>query len=269
MLLKKLQPIAISIFLHAGIIVVLVIAALSNPKQAPATKPIQSYLLIDLPPVEVAAEDKVPEVPERNESDNAEATPRVIEEKPSVEVSNEVQARALEVKKEVKQPEPNVDIAVQKQPSDDSAKARVTDSAADLKTSTSNVLTNNVLTNSTKFIEALNATEIEKLSRNASVEFHQAKPLIDKSKPKSRNQQLKSISPDFAPESLDVMVLGQNGPNETTIRIDGFCATLTETDLLDPITRGATLWRNGGAACRKYDKFNGQLQISLDKFLKK
>lgn len=128
--------------------------------------------------------------------------------------------------------------------------------------------TSTIKSDTANFITALNSKKLNELSQQSAQAYRQPEQLIDKSKIQSKNAQLKAQSADFAPPGSGIIVLSEFGPNETTIMVDDSCMTVTKTDLLDPVDRGVSIWRLGGAGCKKYDKFNGQLQKSLDKYLK-
>jgi hypothetical protein len=248
---KKFQPLAFSILLHAGIIILLVSIALPHQQQEPEPESIKTYLLFDLPPLENNTVDNVQEV-----------TQNVIEEKP-VAVAKELEKSPLEIEQKVVPNEATTDTTSEIQPMDD----LVNETQTAITTKQTNTSSPNVLTHSSTFIEALNAVELERLSGDAIDEYRQPKALIDKTKTQSNHRALKAQSSDFAPPGSDIMVIGKFGLNETTIMVGDSCLTVTETELHDPITRGASVWRKGNPACAKYDKFDGQLQKSLDKFL--
>ncbi|MEP1446777.1 MAG: hypothetical protein ABJK37_11760 [Paraglaciecola sp.] len=125
----------------------------------------------------------------------------------------------------------------------------------------------NIRIGESSYIKNLNEKEFNKLSGSALREFKKPKPLLSRTGPLSTNQKLKQLSTSFAPVGSDIVVLSEFGPDETTILLGDSCFTITQTALDDKIYKGASRWSRSNG-CGKYDKFDGQLQKSLDKYLK-
>jgi hypothetical protein len=119
-----------------------------------------------------------------------------------------------------------------------------------------------------QFIQNLHLKELGRITKSSLNEFTKPKPLIDKTIPVSTNQRLKALSSSFAPKGSDIIVLSEFGPDETTIMLGDSCFTITQTALDDKVWKGSSLWAKSNS-CGKYDKYDGQLKRSLNKYLKK
>jgi hypothetical protein len=119
-----------------------------------------------------------------------------------------------------------------------------------------------------QYIQNLHSKELGTISESSLNEFRKPKPLIDKSTPLSTNQRLKALSSSFAPADSGIIVISEFGPDEKVIMLGDSCFTITQTALNDKIWKGASLWA-GSNSCGKYDKYDGQLQRSLNKYLQK
>jgi hypothetical protein len=118
-----------------------------------------------------------------------------------------------------------------------------------------------------QYFQNLQANELKQLAKNASEEFNKPKP-IGRSTPSSTNQRLKALSATFAATGSNIIVMSTFGADETNIILGDACFTITQTALDDKVTRGASVWKRS-SRCGAYDKFDGQLQKSLDKYLQK
>lgn len=132
----------------------------------------------------------------------------------------------------------------------------------------SNVL-DNIDAYSAQFLEDLNAKKLNELSINEVREMRRPKPLIDNTKVESKRAYQKRLSRDFAPKGTSILVLAEYGPDEKTIIVGDNCMTVTRTDLNDKVYSGGSVYKFGGQACASYDKYFGQLDASLNKYLKK
>ncbi|MGQ8364281.1 cell envelope integrity protein TolA [Glaciecola sp. 1036] len=252
MQLNKIKPFALSLVIHVAIIVLIFGIALPEQQHIDEQPSLKSYLYIKPPVIESSIIEPTTVKPEHVN------TVSPVEEANEIEKTTTVQNQPV--------PETVPIEIVDEQPK----KNAQAEQASLQNNATTNVNQTSTILNSTaKFITDLNSKKLNELSQHSAQAYRQPKPLIDKSKEHSINAQLKAQSADFAPPGSNIIVLSEFEPNETTIMVEDSCMTVTETDLLDPVTRGATLWRFGGAGCQKYDKFNGQLQKSLDKYLKK
>lgn len=118
------------------------------------------------------------------------------------------------------------------------------------------------------YIQNLHQVELERLSEGALRQYKEPKALGNKASEPNRNKELREASTSYAPKEANIIVLSEFGPNEKTILMNRKCITVPTTELDDPFWKGPKLWTTGNG-CGKYDKFNGQLQKSLDKHLKK
>lgn len=124
-----------------------------------------------------------------------------------------------------------------------------------------------VLNKSAKFIEGINQQARETMIEAETKAFQAPKPLVDKSKKLTTNQQLKANSASFVDPKTGIVVISTSGHDQITIRYGNACMLVTETPLDDKITRGRSRF-TGTNACSGYDPFDEQLQKSLDKYLK-
>ena len=276
MSLKKYQFLILSVAIHAGLILLVVGVALPKKQATNKTKPVKSYLFVKSPTIEPEVADMPEPVVEQNiQEEAAPVIQGLVEEQANVEaVKQETTQEAIQeviqesIKPETqtieKQPElvqnlesPELESSALESPQVESTTSKVTRNASSMRANTA------------KFIQDLNSQKLDELSFNEALEHRKPKPLIDRTKEKSKHAQRKALSTDFAPPGTDIMVLAEFGPNEKTVVIGDNCMTVTETDLNDKVYRGKSVYKFGGQACGGYDKFNGQLQKSLDKFLKK
>lgn len=119
-----------------------------------------------------------------------------------------------------------------------------------------------------QYMQNLHSKELGSISETSLNQFRKPKPLIDKSNPLSTNQRLKALSASYAPKGTDIIVLSDFGPDETTIMLGDSCFTITQTALDDKVWKGSSVWTKSNS-CAKYDKYDGQLKRSLNKFLQK
>jgi hypothetical protein len=230
MSLKRYQFLALSVVIHAGIVVLIVGVGLPQKVPLKTPKPVKSYLFVESP--NIKPEFTEPPKPAVEETTIQEGVSAIEEVSQKTQKPLNAEVQAVE-------------------------EAPVTKPVSSLSSNTA------------KFIQGLNAQKLDELLRHEAQEHRIPKPLIDKTKEKSRNAERRAFSTDFAPPGTDIIVLAEFGPNEKTVVIGGNCMTVTETDLNDKVHRGNTVYKFGGQACGGYDKFDGQLQKSLDKFLKK
>lgn len=124
------------------------------------------------------------------------------------------------------------------------------------------------LQNTRSIIKQLHEQEVSALAKE-SLQVFSTPQAIKTKKRKSQKADLNNpYEKTFAPQGADIEVISTFGPNEMTLMMKGTCVTVEQTDLLDKVYRGALILKGTGN-CGKQDKFNGQLQKSLDKFLKK
>lgn len=124
------------------------------------------------------------------------------------------------------------------------------------------------LKGASSYIQNLHQIEVERLSENALRQYKEPEAIGKQPSEPNINKELRQSSASYAPKEANIIVLSEFGPNEKTILMDGKCLKVTTTELDDPFWKGPKLWTSGNG-CGKFDKFNGQLQKSLDKYLKK
>lgn len=127
--------------------------------------------------------------------------------------------------------------------------------------------TNSILDKSTKFISEVNDLALDALSAEALNDYLTPKPIVDNSRKSPTERIQEEVNDSFAPKGANITVLQQLA-GETLILQGDACYRVQETALDDKIYRGRSVWL-GSSGCKRPDKFNGQLQISLDKYLKK
>jgi len=113
-----------------------------------------------------------------------------------------------------------------------------------------------------QYLQQMDTDQIKSLSRDALTSFRTPQPLNPEKGPKTTNQMIKERSEAFAPKGSGVLVLAESSHNDRLILLHGNCFRVTENE------RGEQQWQ-GSNGCGNYDKFNGQLKKSLDKYLKK
>lgn len=118
------------------------------------------------------------------------------------------------------------------------------------------------------YIQNLNSAERDALSRESMEAYDNPLANKNRSAPSSKNAELRKQSESFAGKVSGVTVLSQRSPDETIVKTNNGCYVVRQTAVDDRVWNGKQLW-TPTSACEKYDKFDGQLEISLDKFLKK
>jgi hypothetical protein len=118
-----------------------------------------------------------------------------------------------------------------------------------------------------RYIQEANNMALDELSSSSLSKFLKPKPINTNSSSTAAKRIQKDLDESFAPLGADITVVSQMG-SETLILHGESCYQVRETALDDKVYRGAAVW-TGSSACGKRDEFNGQLQISLDKYLKK
>ena len=281
----KKKYVAVSVIVHLTVIVGL--ATYMIPRHSPISQiqPLNSYLVIKpsrraqitpipVEPVEFAilANEAEPEVTKTTTEPSAEKEPSADKEpsaskEPSAdkEPSASKEPSAISPKKTASTdtipdvlPQPDIS-HIQKLP---------TVSEQKLRPSILDGTNKATLFSTSKHLQTLNNNAIEEMAREAASDFRAPKALVDKSRELSTNQQMKLDSTSFAEGDTGIVVISTFGDNETTIMHGGNCFTVPSTKLDDPMQRGPSVWM-ASSGCSGYDKFDGQLQKSLDKHLKK
>lgn len=243
MTLKTIQSAALSILLHCVFIFGLVSFTFSHqkPKQEVKKQPIKSYLFFE----------SLPAVPEPvNKTIDMEGEVVVQQEHNKEKSAQSINPEEIELE------------------IDPVAKSSSGEKKAAPPDTTASLPSHKLQTVVAQYFQNLDSKELDKLSENSLDEFRKPKPLIDKSAPLSTNQRLKALSSSFASKDSDIIVLSEFGPDETTIMLGDYCFTITQTALDDKVWKGASRW-TGSNSCGKYDKYDGQLQKSLNKYLQK
>ncbi|OFI33461.1 hypothetical protein BFC17_04165 [Alteromonas lipolytica] len=307
MQLNKIKPFVLSLFIHMAMIILIIAIDSPHPKQVNKRAGIQSYLYTKPAALEPTVKEPELIKPEHANSPPQVEKPYAIEQTMTVQNQALLKTKVKEhdlVKPEHANSHPQVEepyaieqtMTVQNQPVEEpyvieqtmtvqnqplpetraiervdeqprqNAQMEQRSQQNNAKADLNEIST--ILSNTTHFITELNSKKLNELSQRSAHAYRQPEQLIDKSKKQSKDARLEVQSADFAPPGSGIIVLSEFGPNETTIMVEDSCMTVTKTDLLDPINRGVSVWRLGGAGCQKYDKFNGQLQKSLDKYLK-
>lgn len=241
MKLKTIQSAALSILLHGIFIFVFVSFTSPYQNQEVKNKPIKSYLFFKN---SVAVSDPV-----NNTTDGLD---EVI-----VQGTHETEMSA----------QPNISEQI-KLEIDSFAKDSLGGEKTTSPGATATISAPKIQSVVSQYIQNLHSKELERIAESSINEFRKPKPLIDKSIPLSTNQRLKALSSSFAPKGSDIIVLSEFGPNEKTIMLGDSCFTITQTALDDKVWKGASLWARSHS-CGKYDKYDGQLQRSLNKYLQK
>jgi hypothetical protein len=238
MTLKTIQSTALSILLHCVFIFGLVSFTLPHqkPKQEVKQQLIKSYLFFDSPPSVSEPVNKTADMEDKvviQQAHNREksAQPTNLEE---IELEIDPVAKSSSGEKKTAPPD-----------------------------TTTSLPSHKLQTVVSQYFQNIDSKELDKLSENSLDEFRKPKPLIDKSIPLSTNQRLKALSSSFASKDSDII-----GPDETTIMLGDSCFTITQTALDDKVWKGSSRW-TGSNSCGKYDKYDGQLQKSLNKYLQK
>lgn len=125
----------------------------------------------------------------------------------------------------------------------------------------------NIQTGTFEYIQEANKTALDRLSSDSLSDYLKPKPINGNSRSRVSQKIQEELDKSFAPLGADITVVSKLG-TETLILHGDSCYQVHETELDDKVYRGAAVWTRSGA-CGKTDKFNGQLQISLDKYLKK
>jgi hypothetical protein len=241
MKLKTIQSAALSILLHGVFIFGLVSITLPYQKQKVQKKLIKSYLLFKSSAVVSEPVNNSTDMSDEVTVQGAHKTVTSTQANIPEEIELEIYSVAKLTLREEKTTSPD---------------ATATISSRKLQTVVS------------QYIQNLHSKELGTISESSLNEFRKPKPLIDKSIPLSTNQRLKALSSPFAPKGSDIIVISEFGPNEKTIMLGDSCFTITQTALDDKVWKGASLWA-GSNSCGKYDKYDGQLQRSLNKYLQK
>jgi hypothetical protein len=243
MTLKTIQSTALSILLHCVFIFGLVSFTLSHqkPKQELKKQPIKSYLFFESPP---AASEPVNK---------------------TADMEDQVVVQQARNKEKSAQPTNPEEIKLEIDPVAKSSSGEKKTAPPDTTESLPSLKLQTVVS---QYFQNLDSKELDKLSENSLDEFRKPKPLIDKSIPLSTNQRLKALSSSFASKNSDIIVLSEFGLDETTIMLGDSCFTITQTALDDKVWKGSSRW-TGSNSCGKYDKYDGQLQKSLNKYLQK
>jgi hypothetical protein len=257
--LYNLRFALLSIILHGLVVYAVFHAFKPYESTKPRLKPVKSYILIDTFKAPTAPEPKIIQIEE----------PLAIKEMVPVETQADTsEPQEAELQSQAATPSPeniaNPEVVKVTQTED---KINTIDIAPKLNPDIADSQPSS-LRGVSSYIQGLHQVEVERLSEGALREYKEPKSLTNKSAEPNRNKELREASSTFAPKEANIIVLSEFGPNEKTILMDGKCIKMTTTELDDQFWKGPKLWTSSNG-CGKYDKFNGQLQKSLDKYLKK
>ena len=104
--------------------------------------------------------------------------------------------------------------------------------------------------------------EINKLSQQSLAEFRQAKPLNEGFSQSSKQEVIDKLSAKYAAPNSGVKVIAETSHNEKLLSVKGNCFAVKRDE------NGDEQWLPS-SACGYQDPFNGQLQKSLNKYIKK
>lgn len=269
--------------IHLAIIIFLANQGSHKLKSKPYPAPIiKSYLLIKTtpkaPPLPDAEPEIVPEAlpetepePELTPSEENTVPKEAFPLKPELQANDSVDSTELitadnEVNTALKpeaietaEPEqaiPDETPPIQDLESHTQAEQNNTDT-----TPTSNILTS-PFGAAQNYFDQLNSNELNKLSKQALSDFNQPKALTKKKGTKDRAQMIKELTNEFAGPKSNIKVVAKNGHDETLLLLNGSCFQVKRNE------RNEQVWSSSNA-CGNYDPFNGQLQRSLNKYLKK
>lgn len=111
------------------------------------------------------------------------------------------------------------------------------------------------------YLNSLEQGEVSNLSQQSLTEFRKPKPLTQTFGQKSAEQYSQERSEAFAAKGSGVKVVAELGHGSTLVRVHGNC-------MMVKMEKGEQVW-TGSNACGPYDPFKGQLQKSLNKYLKR
>ena len=249
----------LSIFLHGLVIYALFHGFKPYETAKPKLKSIKSYLIIEAPKPEVEAVAEpiqLQELPTQREQLSVKKPPDI----PAS--TEEIKESHLTTRKEEVRTQPEVSKVT-----GNKEEVNTIDISPTLDTD-KNDSQSSSLKGVSSYIQNLHQVEVERLSEGALRQYKEPKAIGDQSSEPNINKELRQSSASYAPKEANIIVLSEFGPNEKTILMDGKCLKVTTTELDDPFWKGPKLWTSSNG-CGKYDKFNGQLQKSLDKYLKK
>ena len=243
---KSFKFLMISFFLHAALLVLIANGRLSLEKPNLEESPLNSYIIF-----------------------KARMLPGLKPESKSVVSEDEIDKVAI-----IEQPVPKLDSIAENKTQTTDSENTVTPTeitgvkkAENFPDSMAVEPTLDLQRKTTLFFENANEHAVEKLAGRSLNNYRQPKPIIDASKLSTIEQIQKDLNESFAPPGTDITVISQ-AADETLILNSGRCFRVVETALDDTIYRGASVW-NLAQGCGIVDKFDGQLKISLDKYLKK
>lgn len=251
--LKSIAP-----FLFLSLVLHLVVAWYFYNKKLPArvkekqTKAIKSYLVI------APTKQPEPEKPKLEEPVKADAIERKPEPSSITEVIDvsETQANKKTPKEQtnkqpteklVKQPEPKLQEPVTElsNPTPTPKTQRFSAAAA-----------------AQSYLNQLQNSEIDKLSSQSLSGFRQPKPVNEGFSQSSKKEVIDRMSAKFAAPNSGVKVVAETSHNEKLLSVHGNCFSVKRDE------NGDEKWLPSNA-CGYQDPFNGQLQKSLNKYVKK
>lgn len=112
------------------------------------------------------------------------------------------------------------------------------------------------------YLNQLQNREIDTLSSQSLSEFRQPKPLNEGFSQSSRKEVIDRMSAKFAAPNSGVKVVAETSHNEKLLSVHGNCFSVKRDE------NGDEKWLPS-TACGYQDPFNGQLQKSLNKYIKK
>lgn len=254
--MSKLKPIAP--FLLLSLVLHIILAWYFYNKKLPAkTKPVQSkavksYLVVA--PIEQTETTQLPE-------------PEPI--KPEVKkelIEPVVKAEKNEISAISKQPQTQNELPID-QPVKDLTKHQETKPQAlateqSTESPTTSTKRFSAAAAAQSYLSQLQNNEINKLSSQSLTDFRQVKPLNDGFSQSSKQEVIDRLSAKYAAPNSGVKVVAETSHNEKLLSVHGNCFSVKRDE------NGDEKWLPS-TACGYQDPFNGQLQKSLNKYIKK
>jgi len=238
---KSLTFLAFSLITHTVLILFVVSGKLPNDKQDNKKKTINSYITFKHPQKAISKPQDTAIEASNDASEQSLKKLKVAEEDKALAISNNslVEPEKISVVQEISKPP-----------------------VANPENSFTNI--QNV---TSQYIEGANKVAMDRLSSSSLKDSLAPKTIINKSRLPIPEQIQQELNASFAPIGTDIKVVSQIA-DETLILLGNACFKVKETALDSRLYRGAPVWTRS-SGCGDVDKFNGQLQMSLDKYLNK
>lgn len=241
---KLLQYLIYSIIVHIIIIALVVQVKKKDIKTKPKTQVLKSYLVV-APVKKKATQPPSPIKQEQVTSSESTAPEQESQSEQSVQLDTE----------------PDKPQIVSSPPAQPSIERKDTQSSATVVAKPNSV--KSPYASARNYLDQFNQQQIGELSKQGFSDLTRAKPLNPNKGPRTTQQIIDERSEAFAGRGSGIKVVGQFANGDQMIRLHGNCVRITD----DPVTGGQS-WQASNA-CGKRDEFNGQLQKSLNKYLKK